>query len=54
MAVDATTRPEANSSIPVTTTRFVPNHCTVFDDSGAITISANANGSVRTPASNAE
>ena len=51
--VDATARPDANSSMPVTTTRFVPNHCTALDDSGAMTISANANGSVRSPASNA-
>jgi hypothetical protein len=54
VAVEATTSPEANSSMPVTTTRLVPNHCTAFDDSGAITMSAPAKGNVRSPASKAE
>ena len=48
--VDATTRPDAKISMPVTTTRFVPSHSTSFDDSGAMTIIATANGSVRSPA----
>jgi hypothetical protein len=39
--------------MPATTTRLVPNSCTAFDDNGASTIRANANGSVRRPASNA-
>ena len=38
----------------MTTTRLVPNHWTAFDDSGAITMNATANGSVRSPASKAE
>ena len=42
--------PAANSSMPVTTTRFVPSHSTNFDESGAATIIAAANGRVRMPA----
>ena len=33
--VDATTRPAAKSSMPVTTTRLVPSRSTSFDDDGA-------------------
>ena len=39
--------------MPATTTRFVPSRSTSFDDTGAATIIAAANGSVRTPAWNA-
>ena len=49
--VDATRRPVLKSSIPNTTTRFVPNRSTNFEDSGANSIIAPANGSVRMPAS---
>src|SRR5215216_2269169 len=38
--------------MPATTIRLVPTRCTTFDESGATTIIAAANGRVRKPASN--